>query len=98
MTTSQPYGTVIIISAKSTTLAYIASAFLDGSLLRREAVPVHIISLSAGAIIGAPLSGLKAVLGGVAPLLEAKAVLGDVVPLLVVEAVLEGGVQGDKSR
>ena len=79
-------------------LAYIASAFLDGSLPRLKAVPVHIISLSAGAIIVVPLSRLKAALGDVAPLLVAKAVLGDVALLSAAKAVPAEGVRGDDFR
>lgn len=59
---------------------------------------MHIISLSAEAIIGVLLSGLKAVSGDVAPLLAAEAVLGDEVLVSAAEAVSVEAVGEDDSR
>ena len=94
-TTSRPYGIAILVSAISTTLAHIASAFSDGRLPRLKAVPMHIITLLAEVITGGPLLGLKAVLEDVALLLAAEAVLGDEDLVLAAKAVLVEAVGGD---
>lgn len=66
-------------------MVHTGSAFLDGNLPSLEAVPVPIISLSAGAIIVVPLS-------------RPKDALGDVAPLLAAKAVSAAGVGGDEFR